>query len=378
MIRRDEKLSSMFDPNVSRTVVASAGTGKTYNLVRRYIKLVATLDPATGQPWANPSQVVAVTFTRAAAAEMRQRIIHALSQPSEAVDPRDVTVREALGTMSQQRRVDLMEMLAAAPIDTIHGLCARLLREYPELSGVPLDTRPIEPDEDAIACSRVVAGGLDRILDDRAHPLHLDARDLLAEHTLTDVRKNLVKIIGFPDTAPESWGNSEGVAKARQVFVEAQVRHVQDAVAMNAHKALELCEETYDRLERAILARMATFDSFLEVFRTFLERAEDCGPEEALALIKQLKSLRKGDINKNQSNRAIRAAFWALCGRLPMAVAKLDAEVCPAIVAQLVAPVSVTLAAFEQRRAEEVDLLDRLCAERDSAGDSHTPDTGDK
>ena len=59
-----------FRMDESMIVVAGAGTGKTWRLVRRYLLAVATSFPKVDAM----QQVLAVTFTRAAAAEMRTRV----------------------------------------------------------------------------------------------------------------------------------------------------------------------------------------------------------------------------------------------------------------------------------------------------------------
>jgi ATP-dependent helicase/nuclease subunit A len=112
MIARDER-SRAFAVDPARNVVleASAGTGKTHVLVTRYINLLrAGVDPAN---------ILAITFTRKAAAEMRERIVEGLrelGQRSAADDARWRALRDRLGDIA---------------ISTIDAFCFALLREFP-------------------------------------------------------------------------------------------------------------------------------------------------------------------------------------------------------------------------------------------------------
>lgn len=96
-------------------VTASAGAGKTATLVERYIELLR-LHPEIGV-----RQVLAITFTQKAAAEMRERIGQRLS---DALD-------QPLAEPERQRLRHIRADLPAARISTIHSFCATLLREYP-------------------------------------------------------------------------------------------------------------------------------------------------------------------------------------------------------------------------------------------------------
>ena len=96
-------------------VTASAGAGKTATLVERYIELLRQ------HPEIGVRQVLAITFTQKAAAEMRERIARRLT---DALD-------QDLPEPERQRLRQIREDLPAARISTIHAFCAALLREYP-------------------------------------------------------------------------------------------------------------------------------------------------------------------------------------------------------------------------------------------------------
>ena len=96
-------------------VTASAGAGKTATLVERYIELLLQ------HPEVGVRQVLAITFTQKAAAEMRERIAQRLSD----------ALAETLPEPERQRLRQIRADLPAARISTIHAFCAALLREYP-------------------------------------------------------------------------------------------------------------------------------------------------------------------------------------------------------------------------------------------------------
>ena len=108
MILIEEQIAAINADGCKLTITAGAGAGKTGVLVERYLRHIL-------EQKGNPDQILAITFTRKAAADMKKRIVARL--------------REA-GKEEEARRAQV------GPISTIHGYCERLLREYPFDAGV--------------------------------------------------------------------------------------------------------------------------------------------------------------------------------------------------------------------------------------------------
>ncbi len=125
------------DPRVSAWVDASAGTGKTTVLTDRVLRLL--LD---GAP---PDRILCITFTRAAAAEMANRIIDRLGQWAVMDDGAlfdrlyELTGERPSADM-QVRARQLFAAIVDAPagfrIQTIHAFCQSVLRRFPLEAGL--------------------------------------------------------------------------------------------------------------------------------------------------------------------------------------------------------------------------------------------------
>ncbi len=123
--------------DASRCVLvrAPAGSGKTDLLTRRFLRLLAAVD--------EPGQIVAITFTKAAATEMRHRILEKLEKAavSDAADSEgDEFSMEALARRalkrSHARGWNLLDLPAQLRISTIDSFCRELALQQPLLSGL--------------------------------------------------------------------------------------------------------------------------------------------------------------------------------------------------------------------------------------------------
>jgi ATP-dependent exoDNAse (exonuclease V) beta subunit len=110
------------DPMHSVLVQAPAGSGKTTLLTERFLTLLAEVD--------EPAQIVAITFTNAAAAEMRNRILDQLSKSESYPLAQRVLER------SNKLGWNLLELPAQLRITTIDAFCRELALQQPLLSGL--------------------------------------------------------------------------------------------------------------------------------------------------------------------------------------------------------------------------------------------------
>jgi len=120
------------DPDTSFIVQAPAGSGKTGLLTQRYLVLLARAE--------HPEEVVAITFTRKAANEMRERVLKALGEARTSNRPEEAHKAQTwdLARTVLERDIALKWHLALNPerlrIFTIDSFCSALTRQMPVLS----------------------------------------------------------------------------------------------------------------------------------------------------------------------------------------------------------------------------------------------------
>ena len=129
-------------PERSFIVQAPAGSGKTELLIQRYLGLLATVN--------EPEEIVAITFTRKAAAEMRERVLRAFADVAAGKAPgsdherrSQELAREAIAR-DRARGWRISDSPARLRIRTIDSLCAALTRQMPMLSKFGAQPESIE------------------------------------------------------------------------------------------------------------------------------------------------------------------------------------------------------------------------------------------
>ena len=126
------------DPDVSAFVAANAGSGKTHVLVSRVIRLLLNDVP--------PEKILCITFTKAAAANMSQRVFATLGRWVRMPDKElDAAIRNIgasapnAATRMRARKLfaSALETPGGLKVQTIHALCTRLLQQFPFEANVP-------------------------------------------------------------------------------------------------------------------------------------------------------------------------------------------------------------------------------------------------
>lgn len=137
------------NPQQSFIIQAPAGSGKTELLTQRFLKLLSMVD--------RPERVLAITFTRKATQEMRQRILQRIEQAADTAatpplaEHERIAVKFAAQVLEKDQRLgwNLQRNPARLQIYTIDGLCARIAGLLPStgegVSGLRVieDARPL-------------------------------------------------------------------------------------------------------------------------------------------------------------------------------------------------------------------------------------------
>jgi ATP-dependent helicase/nuclease subunit A len=216
------------DTRASWIVEAPAGSGKTGLLIQRYLRLFA--DPGVDQP----EQILAITFTRKATGELRDRVLRQLESatrndpPGNEFDRQTRPLAEAVLARDRASAWGLLDHPRRMNISTIDAVSAEIARALPLLSGSGGRQSPV-PDathlyQEAARRTLLQLGGPDTALDHalRTVLLHRDAN-------LIDCERLIAQML----QVREQWGE----------LVPLAGHHLEDAY---------LETEVLPRLERAL------------------------------------------------------------------------------------------------------------------------------
>ena len=274
----------------SLLVSAAAGSGKTRVLTERVMSYVT--DPA--EP-TDIDRFLIITYTRAAAGEMRSRIMDAISAAAAA----------SPGNRHLRRQQDKCYQ---AQIGTIHSFCTNLLREHCHLIGLPPAFRVMDDDRG----SKMKAATLEKLLEQRyermgAHPGFAELADSVGagrdDRRLGDTVLRLYeKIRSHPypaDWAGEQSAALDGLENARDaaetLWGQALLAEIKSAARYWSERMDKAVEEIYSADEKIIAAYGGVFMDDAAALRDFVraldagwDRARDFLPPEKFASLGRL------------------------------------------------------------------------------------------
>ena len=202
--------ASASDPLVHASLSASAGTGKTHVLTSRVLRLLLRGTP--------PSSILCLTFTKAGAAEMAnrlgERLAHWVRLPDAELGLELKHLCEDYSPPMRDRARRLFAQVLDAPggglrIQTIHSFAQNLLASFPAEAGISPGLRPVEGRaEDELARRTLAAmleaaeAGSDRQLLDDVSSLSLRLGEVGAERYLMDCARahEAMGALGDPST----------------------------------------------------------------------------------------------------------------------------------------------------------------------------------
>jgi ATP-dependent helicase/nuclease subunit A len=265
---RDQAL----DTTRSWIVQAPAGAGKTELLTSRFLALLAKVD--------EPEEILAITFTRAATAEMRDRVLKALaeaaSRPARLEDEPSLTLARAALAHAQARGWRLLEQPHRLDIQTIDAIAMRFAHAQPLLARLGGRLDPV--DDGQTMYLQAARRTLQRLGDTRDADLSsaLAHLLLLRDNNQGEVQQLIAAMLGKRD----QWAHAIPLGIA-------------SAIDWNALRAqleqpfVQAIERTLSRLRALLMAEPLLPGTLLELGRYACENENEGGIE----LLRDLRAL---------------------------------------------------------------------------------------
>ena len=241
-------------PELSAWVSASAGSGKTKVLTDRALRLMLA--------GAQPDRILCLTFTKAAAAEMANRIINRLSLWAAASQD---ALREDLSGMGSfnpppemlARAATLFATVVDAPgglkVQTVHSFCQSALERFPVEAGVPPGFAALDERAAADLLREARDGMLQAILaGDASDPRLTPALERLVQRGNADAFDELLKALLAERARIDQLGGADAATQAAWRLLEVDAESADPEFATHAIATLVQGMET--KLRRLMTA----------------------------------------------------------------------------------------------------------------------------
>jgi ATP-dependent helicase/nuclease subunit A len=273
-------------PGTSAWVGASAGTGKTHMLTNRVLRLLLSD--------ARPQGILCLTFTKAAAAEMANRVNANLADWATAPEDRLYAALETLegvppsaARIAKARRLfaEVLDVPGGLRIETIHAFCQSLMSRFPLETGVAPHFQVLDDHSAAELMQEAINRVLVRAQSGR-DPALREALDFVSAH-ITDLKfgELLNTLSGRPDSL-DSAGDHLAIFRLLEADPDAPVQRILEDACADAAVALGSLRDAcgalargsrtdQDRaaqiglwLEADVAVRAAGIDAYLSLYLT--------------------------------------------------------------------------------------------------------------
>lgn len=247
LLEQDAKARETVEKNLSSTlfVEAGAGTGKTTALVGRIFNLVTSPDVKVRRLL---SEIAAITFTEAAAAELRERV--------------RLKFEDALFKARQNSDLELAQLCERAladadiaAIQTLHGFAQRLLSEFPVEVGIPPRVEVIDEVQSQLAFDHRWGQFLDSLYEDP------NLEDFIVRAACLGVSLNGNELRNIAHVFGDNWDRLLDVPTPSSVIQPIDFHFVNEAI-VQIEQLTSFCETDDDKLLLKIRAIGENFARF--------------------------------------------------------------------------------------------------------------------
>lgn len=200
------------------SICASAGTGKTYNLVKRYISLLAAD--------VNPSTIIALTFTRNAAGEIFSRIILRLLELIKNPDSADKEFKGVSAEKFSEILKNLLLSLHKLQIGTLDSFFVKIITTFAFEFGLPADVKVVDEQMQSFLMSKALKRTLEStVYEDDLKTFAEEFKKATFGHEEKNIFSSLENFVSnfhqlyILVTNEDKWGNREKIFKDKNSII---------------------------------------------------------------------------------------------------------------------------------------------------------------
>lgn len=245
------------------SILASAGSGKTFQLTNRYLTILAR--------GAAPSSILASTFTRAAAGEIRDRILFRLAEGAQNRQKRaDLGRHLDLPGLSREVVLDLLAILAQnlhrLQIRTLDSFFGTIVRCFALELGLPVDARIVDEDEAVRLRREAIRMMLDERDPEGIIELLASLTEGSSERAVTDTIDGTVAGLYelYREAPPEAWQAIEPSRLLGDAALDEAIAALKEARPSGPMRTIKAHEVDAERVEKC---RTGSSDDWQEFFK---------------------------------------------------------------------------------------------------------------